>query len=152
VKWARENLFSSPLNILLTVVGTVVILWLLKSMLPWFMNSVWNANSLSECREIIAAKAGEGASGACWAMIRERWHQFMFGFYPSEIYWRPTLAFILMFVALAPVLFTALPRKLLWFTIIYPALAYWLLWGGSVWGPVTAMLGFVVGGFVYRWP
>ena len=150
VKWARENLFSSPLNIALTVIGAVVVFWLLKSMLPWFLNAVWNANSLGECREIIAARAGEGASGACWAMIRERWHQFTFGFYPRDLYWRPTLAFILMFVALAPVLFTSLPRKLLWFTFLYPALACWLLWGGSVWGPVTAMLGFVVGGILYR--
>jgi general L-amino acid transport system permease protein len=150
VKWARENLFSSPLNIALTVIGTLVVFWLLKGILPWFMNSVWNANSLGECREIIAAKAGQGAGGACWAMIRERWHQFMFGFYPSDLYWRPTLAFILMFMALAPVLFTSLPRRLLWFTVIYPALAFWLLWGGSVWGPVTAMLGFVLGGTLYR--
>ena len=150
VKWMRENLFSSALNIALTVIGAFAIFMLLRGALPWFLHGVWTANSLSECRAIIAQNYGPDASGACWAVIRERWHQFTFGFYPRELYWRPTLTFVLMFVAIAPVLFTTLPRKMLWFTIIYPALAFWLLWGGTVWAPVTAMLGFVVGVLAYR--
>ncbi|PZQ96598.1 MAG: amino acid ABC transporter permease [Cereibacter sphaeroides] len=150
IKWIRQNLFSGWFNTVLTITGLICIFLILRGALPWFLNSVWNANSLAECRAIIAERAGPGADGACWAMIRERWHQFTFGFYPSDLYWRPTLAFILMFVALAPVLFMSLPRKMLWFTVIYPALGYWLLWGGSVWGPVVAMLAFVAGGLVYN--
>jgi general L-amino acid transport system permease protein len=150
VKWLRENLFSGFWNSLLTIAGVIALYLILRASLPWFLNSVWNANSLSECREIVAASAGPDASGACWAMIRERWHQFTFGFYPPELYWRPTLAFILMFVALAPVLFIWLPRKMLWFTLVYPAIGFLLLWGGSVWAPVTALMGFAVGALVYR--
>ena len=149
VKWARENLFSSPLNVALTVLGTLAIFFLARAMLPWLLHSVWQANSLSECRAIIAARSGPDADGACWAVIRERWHQFMFGFYPADLYWRPVLAFVLLFVALAPVLFVHLPKRMLWFSALYPALAFWLLWGGSVWGPVTAMAGFAVGAGVY---
>jgi general L-amino acid transport system permease protein len=150
VKWLRENLFSGPWNSALTVVGLIALYLILQAALPWFLNSVWNANSLAECREKVAASAGPEASGACWAMIRERWHQFTFGFYPPELYWRPTLAFVLMFVALAPVLFVWLPRKMLWFTLLYPAVGFLLLWGGSVWAPVTALAGFAVGAAVYR--
>ena len=95
----------------------------------------------SECRAIVAERAGPDASGACWAMIRERWHQFLFGFYPQDQYWRPILAFVLLFVAIAPVLFLQLPRKMLWFTILYPATAFFLLWGGSIWAPIVAMFG-----------
>lgn len=149
VKWLRENLFSGPLNTILSVVGFAIILWLAANIIPWLLHSVWNANSLGECRQIIAATWGEGATGACWAMVRERWHQYLFGFYPMDMYWRPTSAFFLMFVALAPVLYSSLPRKMIWFTAIYPALAFWLLWGGSVWSPVVAMLGFVVMGGVF---
>ena len=195
VKWLRENLFSGWFNTILTLVGVVVIYWLVVSALPWWLNSVWTAESLSECREIVAAKAGEGASGACWAMIRERWHQFIFGFYPPELWWRPVMAFGLLFAAMAPVLFAGQkknltlilgavglfllvtlglagapmggwiaamalvggmvalvqvqPGKLLWFTALYPALCFWLLWGGSVWMPIVAMLGFVVMGVAY---
>ena len=149
VKWVRENLFSGPLNTILTVIGLLIVYWAVSASLPWWLNSVWNANSLGECRDIVVASAGEGATGACWAMIRERWHQFMFGFYPSELYWRPVLAFVLLFVALAPILFANAPRKMIWFTMAYPFVAFWLLWGGSVWTPIAVVLGFAVIGLVY---
>ena len=74
----------------------------------------------------------------------------MFGFYPPDLYWRPTLAFVLIFVALAPVLFSVVPRKLLWFSAIYPGLAYWLLWGGTIFFPIAIYLGFVAGYLAFR--
>ncbi len=150
VKWVRENLFSGPFNTVLTLLGVAAIYYLLKALMPWLLNGVWNANSLAECRSIIAASAGEGATGACWALIRERWHQWLFGFYPQDQYWRPVLAFVLMFAAFAPVLFSKVPKKMLWFTALFPAICFFLLWGGSIWTPVVAMLGFVVLGGVYR--
>lgn len=145
IKWARENLFSSPLNIALTLIGVGAVVLLISEFAPWFLHSVWNAENLAECRAIIAATWGEGANGACWAVIKERWPQYLFGFYPSELYWRPVLAFILMFVALAPILFSSVPRQLLWFSLLYPAVGYWLLWGGSIWIPVVALAGFAIG-------
>ncbi|WRH62485.1 MAG: amino acid ABC transporter permease [Fuscovulum sp.] len=195
VKWLRENLFSGPFNTGLTILGIVVIYMIISASLPWWLNSVWNAASLAECRDIVTASAGEGATGACWAMIRERWHQFIFGFYPPDQYWRPVLAFGLLVAALSPVLFAGQkknlsiilgvvgvflvvtlglagapvgawiaalalvggmlaiaqvqPSKLLWFTALFPALCFWLLWGGSVWVPIVALLGFVVMGVAY---
>jgi general L-amino acid transport system permease protein len=112
VKWLRENLFSGPFNTALTILGIVVIYMIVSASLPWWLNSVWNAASLAECRAIVAASAGEGATGACWAMIRERWHQFIFGFYPPDQYWRPVLAFGLLVAALAPVLFAGQKKNL----------------------------------------
>ncbi|MFP5480337.1 MAG: amino acid ABC transporter permease, partial [Alphaproteobacteria bacterium] len=196
VKWMRANLFSTPLNIALTLLGLLIIYWLVASSLPWWLNSVWNAESLSQCREIVAASAGEGATGACWAMIRERWHQFLFGFYPPDQWWRPILALGLLLAALAPVLYSGQkrnltvvlggvaiyllvtlwlaatpgvafglavalilgllalaqvqPGQLLWFTLLYPALCFWLLWGGSVWSPIVAMAGFAILYAVFR--
>lgn len=145
IKWARENLFSSPLNIVLSLLGFAAVISLILTFTPWFLHSVWTADTLSECRQIIAANWGEGASGACWAVIRERWPQYLFGFYPSELYWRPVLAFVLMFVALGPILFSSVPRQVLWFSLLYPAVGYWLLWGGSVWIPGVAIAGFAIG-------
>jgi general L-amino acid transport system permease protein len=150
IKWLRENLFSGWFNTILTLVGLWAIYSLISASLPWWLNGVWNASSLGECREIVAAAAGPDATGACWAMVRERWHQFLFGFYPQEQYWRPILAFVLLFVAIAPVLFQALPRRMMWLSVLYPAAAFFLLWGGSVWTPVVAMLGFVVLLVAYR--
>ena len=150
VRWARENLFSGWLNTLLTVVSAFIVYWLLSHIWPWFAHSVWNATSLTDCRQITAATWGEGASGACFAVIRERWQQFLFGFYPRDMYWRPTLAFILMFVALAPILFSGAPRKILWFSLFFPGIAYWLLWGGSLLIPIAIYAGFVVGFGLHR--
>jgi general L-amino acid transport system permease protein len=150
VKWLRENLFAGPYNTILTLVALYVVFLVLQAVVPWLLNGVWNANSLQECREIIAANAGEGATGACWAMIRERWNQFIFGLYPQDLYWRPALAFVLLLVAIAPVLFAQVPRKLFWLTLFYPAIAFFLLWGGPVWTPIVAVLGFGVMFLTYR--
>ena len=105
VGWARANLFSGWLNTTITVVSLLAIFMFLKGILPWIFSPTWSATSLSECREILAAagRSGEHSSGgACWGVIRDRWVQLVFGFYPSEFYWRPVLCFVLLFVALAP--------------------------------------------------
>ena len=73
----------------------------------------------------------------------------LFGFYPSELYFRPVLAFIGLGVALAPVLFDGAPKKLLWFTAIFPFLCFWLIWGGSIWLPISIILGFVLAVVAY---
>tara|TARA_R110002096_G_scaffold411631_4_gene611828 strand:- start:3795 stop:5087 length:1293 start_codon:yes stop_codon:yes gene_type:complete len=143
-RWIRENLISGPLNIILTLLGVGVVFFLIAKLGPWFLNSVWNADSLKECREIM----GEN-EGACFGVIKDRWHQLLFGFYPSEFYWRPVITFVGMLAAIAPVLFQNVPRKLLWWSAVFPAIAFWLLWGGTIWFSVVAMLGFVVGYFVY---
>jgi general L-amino acid transport system permease protein len=145
IRWARENLFSSWLNAILTLLSLYAVGWLILQVYPWFAHAVWNASSLGECRQIIAERWGEGAGGACLAVIHDRWKQFLFGFYPANLYWRPTLAFVLMFVALAPILFSELPRKLAWFSVVYPGVAYWLLWGGSLMVPIAVYAGFAVG-------
>ncbi|MDS9466386.1 amino acid ABC transporter permease [Paracoccus sp. MBLB3053] len=196
IKWLRDNLFSTPLNIALTVLG-IGIVWLIVSTLwPWLSHSVWNASSMAECRQIIAEAHGPEATGACFAVIKHRWNQFVFGFYPSELYWRPVLTFGALFLALAPVLFAESPvarrivvgtAAILTFVIsailgagtlelgaiavlmlgwaflietrhgwallaslLYPFLAVWLLWGGTIWEPAMALAGFVIGFLVWR--
>lgn len=196
VRWLRENLFSGPVNTILTILGIGIVWFLVATFWDWFAHSVWNANSLNECREIIAATWGEGARGACFAVIRERWNQYLFGFYPQDLYWRPTMTFGLMMVALAPVLFSASltirrvvlaitavvtlwamivlgapagwlgfatlvlvvglvasERNIMWllpFSMIYPLLGVWFLWGGSLWGPIFVLVGPVLGWITWR--
>ncbi|SFE30883.1 amino acid ABC transporter permease [Roseivivax sediminis] len=146
VKWVRSNLFSTIPNAILTLAALWVLWRLLSGVAPWILNGIWDAPSLSACREIL-----DGATGGCFAVLAERWNQLLFGFqYPSELYWRPMSAFLLLFVAIAPVLFyKTFPRQMLIFTAIYPFLAYWLIWGGSLLTPVCAGLGFVIGYLVY---
>jgi len=145
VKWLRENLFATWANSLLTVASLYVIYLVLSATMPWLFGGVWNTNSLAECREVL-----QGATGGCFSVLTERWNQLLFGFkYPPDMYWRPLLAFLLMFVALAPVLFFDLPRKLLIVTGLFPFIAFWLIWGGTIFVPSFALVGFIVGYLVY---
>ena len=146
VKWMRENLFPGPVNTVLTILAIYFIYKLVAGSLPWFVNGVWTASSLSECREVL-----QGATGGCFSVLTERWNQLLFGFkYPSDQYWRPLLAFILLGVAVAPVLFFSLPRKMLWFTGLYPFLAFWLIWGGTILTPFMALIGVIAAFVVFR--
>jgi len=145
IKWLRENLFATVPNAILTIVSAYVIYSVLAGVLPWIFNGVWDADSLAECREIL-----DGTTGACFGVLAERWPQLVFGLaYPSEEYWRPTLALLLLVIAGAPVLFFDLPRKMLIFSALYPFIAYWLIWGGTILAPLVALAGFVGGYFVY---
>lgn len=196
IKWLRENLFSGPLNIALTFVGLGIVWIVVSTVGPWLFRAVWDAGSIAECRQIIAERHGPDASGACFALIKHRWNQFVFGFYPQALYWRPVLAFGLLFLALAPVLFSESARArrivlglavvltfavaqalgagtgallgmlvlmLLWSaliemrpgwsllaSLIYPFIAVWLLWGGTLWSPAMALAGFGIGYLVWR--
>ncbi|MCA0845698.1 amino acid ABC transporter permease [Salipiger thiooxidans] len=144
-KWMRENLLSTPLNVILTLVSIWLIYSILSHVMPWAVFGIWDADSLSECRTIRDELYGADANVACWAVISERWQQLLFGFYPPEHYWRPVLAFVLFLVAISPVLFSSLPRKLLAFSVVTPFILFWLIWGGTIWGPICVALGFVIG-------
>lgn len=147
LKWMRENLFASVGNGILTLAALVSIYLILSDFLPWMLNGVWDAPSLRACRDIL-----QGEVGGCFAVLTERWNQLVFGFkYPTTEYWRPTLAFVLLAGAAAPVMFPKhMPRSLLFFTAIYPFLAYWLIWGGPILSPIFGLVGFVVGYFVFK--
>jgi general L-amino acid transport system permease protein len=142
VKWMKDNLFSGAVNSILTIMALFVVFALAYEILPWLINSSWfpEEMSLKGCRA--------EAEGACFAVLVERRWQFVFGFYPSELYWRPTLAFILLIVALAPVLVERAPRQLLALTAVYPLISFLLIWGGSIWGPLVIIAGFVTGGLI----
>jgi general L-amino acid transport system permease protein len=88
IGWARANLFSSPVNSILTIV-TVFLLWkTVPPLLRWaFIDSVWNTTG-TECR---------GASGACWSIIATNLRFIIFGFFPPELQWRPLIAMLILF-------------------------------------------------------
>ena len=146
VKWMRENLFSSVTNSILTLAALYAIYLILSGSMPWILGGIWQAPSLQACREILA-----GDSAGCFAVLTERWHQLIFGFkYPQEAYWRPTLAFVLLIVAVAPVLFANLPRRMLILTGLYPFIGFWLIWGGTIMAPLMSLFGFIVAYMVFQ--
>ena len=148
--WLRANLFSSVSNTVLTIVSLYVIVSVFSNILPWIFNGVWNASSLTECREIFAERYGEGVEFGCWAVIADRWDQIIFGFYSADQYWRPILGWIMIGVSFLPVLYPNVSRKLYIVTVVTIFAYPWLIWGGSIWSPISIAFGFVAGYFAYR--
>ena len=123
VSWIKQNLFSNVLNSTLTVLSIFILYSALVPFLDWaFFNADFTGATGKECT----------ASGACWAWLDQRINQFLYGFYPSEEYWRVNLTIILLVPALAYVLFDGLPFNKIgkWFSLFYPFLAAFLLLGG----------------------
>ena len=148
-KWVRENLFPNTINSILTILSLLLIYWLLSQILPWMTQGVWEADSLNECRKL-RESIGENTNVACWAVINERWNQLLFGFYPPESYWRPIFALILFGFAISPVLFTSVRKEMYILTFTSPFLCYWLLWGDTVWGPVSTAFSFLLGILLFQ--
>lgn len=84
VGWVRENLLSTPLNIMLTVLAVLLILLFLPGLVEWgLIKATWSSPTADACR---------GTGGACWAFIAEKHRLILFGLYPYDEQWRPMLA------------------------------------------------------------
>ena len=122
--WLRDNLFSSWFNTLLTLFAVYLIWLIIPPLLQWaLIDANWAGQTRADCT----------SDGACWVFIKERFGQFMYGFYPAELRWRVDLTAILAIVGAAPLFVSAMPRKAFYgigFLIVYPLVAYWLLHGG----------------------
>ncbi|MGO3406387.1 amino acid ABC transporter permease [Marinomonas sp.] len=147
VAWVRQNLFSSPLNVFLTLFSIYIIYLLVPPIVEWgIINATWEGASKAECT----------AGGACWAFINVYFEQFMYGLYPSEETWRINLAVILIVLLIGMFAIKAINKLFLSLTIllVYPVVAYFLFAGGvfglevvetSRWGGLflTVLLGVV---------
>ena len=137
IGWLKQNLFSSWFNTLLTLLSIYFIFIILKDFITWAWGGHWDTKSLRECLDL-------NPDVACFSVLTARWKQLLFGLYPAEEYWRPTVTFILLIFSIIPILFPKYFR-FFWFSIIYPGLAIWLLWGGSIWGVGIVYIGFFLG-------
>ncbi|QEA11576.1 amino acid ABC transporter permease [Comamonas flocculans] len=86
--WLRSQLFSSPLNALLTVLVVWVLLMALPALVDYFfIKPDFAATTAAGCRE---------AGGYCWALVREKHRLILFGLYPYDEQWRPLLASVIL--------------------------------------------------------
>ena len=122
--WLRSNLFSNWFNTLLTLVAIYLVWIIVPPLLQWaIFDADWHGSTRADCT----------SDGACWVFIKERFDQFMYGFYPHELRWRVDLTVWLAVIGAAPLFVPMMPRKALYglgFLVVYPLLAYWLLHGG----------------------
>ena len=127
VGWLKANLFSNWFNTLLTLFAIYLIWLIVPPLIQWaFIDATWSGSTRADCT----------SGGACWVFIQQRFGQFMYGFYPSELRWRVDATLWLAIVGAAPLFVPQMPRKAFYglsFLVIYPVVA-WCLLHGSVFG------------------
>lgn len=124
IGWLRQNLFSSPLNAVLTILSFYLLYTVLPPLIDWvFLTSVWTGDSNQDCK---------GIEGACWAIIPNRFGQFIYGFYPEVERWRVNLTFVLFCLNLLPILSDRIPGRAfaaVFIVAIFPIIGYVLMYG-----------------------
>ena len=108
IGWLLQNLFSSSLNILLTLFCAVLIVWLAPPLLEFMvLDAVWDGTSRADC----IATASRPQVGACWAFVIERLGFFTYGFYPVEERWRVDVFFALLAFGIGWMTWLDAPRR-----------------------------------------
>lgn len=126
VGWLQKNLFATPTDTVLTLLGVAFLIWSVPPIYNFLIgHAVPPGGTVEQCR-------AENA-GACWAYIDARITFFIYGFFPAEEYWRPNIVFLLGAVLLIPLLWPQVPFKrtnAILFFVVYPVITYFLLNGG----------------------
>jgi len=136
IGWARQHLFSTPFNTVLTF----LCLYLLYSIVPdLFSWALWNANWSGSSRDVCDANPG----GACWTFINVRLNQILFGLYygqHTDQTWRPISAFVLLVVMVIPLMIPKFRYKV-WLgaavVLLFPFVAFALIHGEWLGLPVA---------------
>lgn len=153
VRWLQKNLFSSPLNCIITIVLLVGIVQVSINVLDWaILKSSWGTTS-AECRQ---------TSGACWSFLQEKARFIIMGYYPWGEQWRPAFLIAIFFGLFFLSIFKYFrSRKLVAAWILFTLLSLAIMRGGF-WGlpyvptdqwsglPLTLILAFV--GIIFSYP
>ena len=101
IGWLRINLFSSPSNTMLTILGIGILYITLPPFIRWaLLDATWRGDSRGVCDEAAAL----GQTGACWSFIKVRLGVFIYGFYPEVERWRINLMLLILAFNLFPIL------------------------------------------------
>lgn len=159
--WMRENLFSSPGGVLMTMLGLYVIWIFAPPLIQWsLIDAVWRGEGRGDCLV-------EGA-GACWAFVNAKFGQFIYGRYTIDERWRVDLVFLIGVLTITPLMIDGLTGKLpgrrffiAFGLLAYPVISYVLLLGGNfglalvetpLWGGLLLTLVVAAGGMAASLP
>jgi general L-amino acid transport system permease protein len=131
VGWLRANLFNSWLSTAVTLaLGYLIIRWTL-GFLDWAVfNAIWSVPGTGQTVDTSSCRALQG-SGACWALIGEKYRFILFGLYPFDEQWRPAICiaiFIGLYVVSAMRRFWRKELGLVWIAAL--TVIGILMWGG----------------------
>lgn len=153
ITWAREKLFNSIGNSIITVVVIAALAWFIPKLIDWaFINAVFEIDP-QKCRV---------AAGACWGFVAEKYRLMFFGTYPFEEQWRPLVMSILLLTLIGLTMNTRLWGRWLWISWVVGIVAMWLLMAGGVpglpevetdrWGGLPLTLVLAVNAIFFSFP
>ncbi|GGX41225.1 amino acid ABC transporter permease [Saccharospirillum salsuginis] len=90
-RWVRENLFSTPLNSVITIFCLYIIWQVLSTVVGWALINASFASTKDAC---------EAVSGACWAYVHQNYRFVLFGTYPLDEQWRSVLGSVMLIVGM----------------------------------------------------
>jgi general L-amino acid transport system permease protein len=160
--WLRVNLFSSPLNIALTLLCVVLIAWVVPPLVRFLLvSATWSGND----REACLASPANPNPGACWAFIRVWFSYFVYGFYPIGQRWRVDVFFLALAFGIGWLAWLRAPRRdigAVYFFIVLPILSLVLLGGlpllglsyvpTNLWGGILVTIVVATIGMVFSLP
>lgn len=118
--WLKENLFYDIKNSILTFAALYFLYLIIPPLLDWMIfDATWSGTQ----DEIVN-------SGARWIFIIEKFDQFIYGFYPEALHWRPNLVFVISIALILLLNFTANNKLKIASIVIYPVLCFMLINGG----------------------
>lgn len=159
VGWMRKNLFATPADTVLTIIGAAFILWIVPNLYNFLIgHAVWTGDDGDACRI-------QGV-GACWTYVWHRMDFFIYGFFPPDArwagqagilneilaQWRVNLVFAIGLILIVPLMIPSVPFKAfnaLLFFVVFPIIVYVMLNGGMFglsevpteqWGGLTVTL------------
>jgi len=163
VAWMRANLFNSWLSSAVTLALLYLIITSVLRFIDWaLINAVWSVPKnpqgivdATACRDI-------KGSGACWAVISDKYRFILFGRYPFEEQWRAALCIVLfvgLFVVSAMRRFWRQELAYIWIGTL--TLIGILMWGGilgldyvpnDTWGGLPMTLILATFGLAFAFP
>ncbi len=156
-QWLHENLFSSPLNSLLTLTSLFLLYMLIMPLISFGVsNAVWSGENRSVCLS--------PDQGACWAFVKAKFSLYIYGRYPIAERWRVDSVYFMGLAGLIPMLMPSIGYKkynVIFLLAFFPVVAFILLTGGwfglrsvdsSLWGGLLVTLIVAVTGIVASLP
>ncbi len=148
IGWMRKNLFSSTLNVVLTIVCAALIVWLVPPLVKYLLiDAVWEGSIRADC----LPRPDRPEIGACWAFVIDRINFFTYGFYPIEERWRVNVFFVLLAAGVVWMAWLDAPRRdlgVIYFFVVMPVVSLILLLGWPLVGlakvPTTSWGGVLV--------
>ncbi len=121
VYWLKTNLFSTPLNVALTILGIAFLFWVIPPFVKW---AYTDANFVGTTKE--ACTGG----GACWVFIHMKLDMFMYGFYPAVERWRVNTVYALLVILMLSMKYLKKPTLRLALFALYFIVSFFLIYGG----------------------